>query len=157
MHLKHYKPVPSLIGQKFNQLTVVRFSGYDSQSAFMFQCLCSCGNTIVLRASTIRNKRCIACAICGRKKATEALRTHGLSGTRFYVLWTSIKQRCTNPKSRSYEIYGGRGITLCDEWMKFENFYRDVFPLYVEGLEIDRIDNNLGYKPGNVRFVTHSE
>ena len=62
-----------------------------------------------------------------------------------------------NPKCKSYKNYGGRGITICEEWMDIKNFIRWADPLRQKGLQIDRIDNNKGYSPGNCRFVTNKE
>lgn len=89
--------------------------------------------------------------------------THGMSGntakgTRpsIYRIWANIKQRCTNPNSPRYKDYGGRGITLCERWHSFACFYSDVGD-HPAGLTLDRIDNNRGYEPNNVRWVTKAD
>jgi len=65
-----------------------------------------------------------------------------------------MKQRVNNPKHKSYHIYGGRGIKVCDRWMQsFTNFYNDTIEDYIPGLDIDRINNDGNYEPGNVRWV----
>ena len=80
-----------------------------------------------------------------------------------YTAWTNIRQRCTNPKVRGYENYGGRGITICDNWNDFLNFLRDIGPR-PEGVtgkratySVERIDVNGNYEPGNVRWATTKE
>ena len=90
--------------------------------------------------------------------------THGLSRektgkrrhTKLYMLWSNIRYRCNNPKSKDYHKYGGRGITVCDEWNRsYQAFYLWAMENgYCDGLQIDRIDNEKGYSPDNCRFVT---
>ena len=83
---------------------------------------------------------------------------HGMSHTRIYYIWASMKTRCLNQNSPFYRIYGGRGITICDEWMSFEPFYAWAMSNgYSDSLTIDRIDNDSGYNPGNCRWATQHE
>ena len=85
---------------------------------------------------------------------------HGLAGNHLkgvkpasiYKIWANIKQRCHNPDNPRYKDYGGRGITMCERWHTFEHFYADVGDR-PDGLSLDRIDNNKGYEPGNVRWT----
>ena len=81
---------------------------------------------------------------------------HGMAYTRTYKVWKSMVQRCTNSKDTRYHRYGGRGITVCDDWKDFRNFYRDMGDA-PDGLEIDRIDNYKGYCKENCRWVTRKE
>ncbi len=74
-----------------------------------------------------------------------------------YKVWSSIIQRCTNPRNAKYQDYGGRGITVCERWRDFDHFYKDVGPKPFQGAQIDRIDNDKGYLPGNVRWATRQE
>jgi len=78
--------------------------------------------------------------------------------TKIYLLWKSIKNRCVSNKNKDYVHYGARGITFCEEWFNFDNFYNWIITSnYKEGLQIDRKNNDLGYFPDNCHFVTHSE
>ena len=77
---------------------------------------------------------------------------------RLYGIWSGMMQRCNNPKNPGYKNYGGRGISVCYEWRNDpKQFIEDMYPSYVKGLTIDRIDNNGNYQPNNCRFVTNQE
>ena len=83
---------------------------------------------------------------------------HGMRGTKLYHIWVGLSGRCLNPKNKDYKYYGGRGITVCDEWRKPENFFGWAFLNgYSVDLSIDRIDTNKGYYPDNCRWVTQTE
>ena len=114
-----------------------------------------CGNKFKARTGNIKNKRTKSCG-CYRKRITgELSKTHGLIETRLYRIWANIKARVLNPKHKRYSDYGGRGITICDEWLDIHNFYNWVMSSgYSDELSLDRIDNDEGYFPENCRWVS---
>lgn len=81
---------------------------------------------------------------------------HGLSLSREHKSWESMIHRCTNKNAANYAMYGGRGITVCEEWLQFENFYRDMGER-PNGHSLDRINNNLGYFKDNCRWASTVE
>lgn len=91
-----------------------------------------------------------------RAKLRAARTTHGLSKTSAFSVWTNMLRRCENPKRREYKNYGGRGISVCERWQTFENFYTDMGDR-PEGKTLDRINNDGNYEPGNCRWATASE
>lgn len=83
--------------------------------------------------------------------------THGLSHTPFYQVWQDMLRRCNNSKAKNFSDYGGRGIRVCNEWLTFENFHKDMRPMYKKGLSLDRIDNDGDYTLKNCRWATPFE
>jgi len=77
-----------------------------------------------------------------------------MRGTAIYSAWRSMWERCTNPNHKSFDRYGGRGIGVAPAWKSFEQFYADIPPKPEGSYQLDRINNNKGYGPGNVRWAT---
>lgn len=147
-----------MIGQTFNLLTVVASAGKDKHRELLWNCLCECGNTTVVRSSKLRSGRTKSCGCLQRTTARDNLKTHGLSKSKEYRVWNSIRERCLNPSNQAYDDYGGRGIKLYKLWRySFEAFYNYLGPRPTPDHSIDRINNDGNYEPGNVRWATRKE
>jgi len=146
--------VKDITGQKFGKLTALKYIGEKSKSGdYLWECLCECGKLVVVVGTYLRNGHTKS---CGCLRITR-LKTHGLTNTPEYRTWGLMKSRCSNKNDKRYKDYGGRGITVCKEWLKFENFYKDMGerPKRPKGTSIDRMNNNLGYYKENCRWANN--
>ena len=169
-----------IVGQRFGRLVVVSLNG-TANGKRRWNCLCDCGNTAVVRQDQLIGSKTRSCGclsaearrihmqgINAARPPKKPKRDHDLRHDRYnpvkheyprlYSIWRSMKSRCYYEKHKNFHCYGGRGITVCDEWRKYEAFsawakangYRD-------DLTIDRIDASKGYSPDNCRWATYTE
>ena len=144
-----------LTGQRVNKLLVLsRVENVGKQPAWL--CECECRRTKTFLGMHLRDKTPMDCGCGSTARRREAQCTHGMRYSREYRSWAGVLFRCTNPKSDSWKWYGGRGITVCERWLSFENFYADMGSC-PQGLTIDRKDNDKGYYPDNCRWATMEE
>lgn len=141
-----------LLNQTFGSWLVV---GYN-KSRGKWELKCECGNTGLAKTYQLTSGKSTRCTKCRNKVVGEKNSTHRLTRTKLYGVWNGMKQRCGNPNTEKYRIYGARGICVCDEWkndfMAFYNWAMDNG--YSEELSIDRINVNGNYEPKNCRWIS---
>ena len=144
-----------LIGKKFNLLTVIKADGKTNDGHLTYLCKCDCGNETSVQGRLLRNNNTKS---CGCLRATSQFK-HGSSFTRLYRIYNDMKDRCNRVTRKDYKYYGGKGITVCKEWLNsFETFKEwAINNGYTQELTIDRIDNAKGYCPTNCRWSTRKE
>ena len=140
-------------GQKFNRLTIIT-DAYRKNERTYVNAKCECNNIIEVQLYKVQTGHTQGCG-CEKTK----LRTHNLSKHPLYRIWEAIKYRCNNSNASNYKNYGGRGIFVCDKWQNdFVSFYNwAIENNWSKELEIDRINNNLGYSYENCRIVSSKE
>lgn len=145
-----------LTGKKFGRLTVVRRAGSTTNKAATWLCLCDCGNEKVVSSTHLISGATTSCGCYQKQRASESNVTHGASRSRLYNEWQHIKKRCYNPNASNYKFYGGRGITMCNEWRESFEVFKEwsMAHGYSDSLTLDRIDASKDYTPENCRWVT---
>lgn len=137
------------VGQRFTRLVVKERVG----SSRYWICVCDCGIAIHARKDGLLLNRTKSCGCLHREQARAKATKHGYEKRPEYRIWQGMKTRCGNPKVQDYHRYGGRGIKVCERWLKFENFLEDMGDRPSPRHSIDRINNDLGYSPSNCRWA----
>ena len=150
-----------MIGKIFGKLTVLFEVGRSNDGQRTYLCQCECGNKTIVISGNLKKGNSRSCGCARKKTCADRMRLlnfkHGQTNTKLWRTWMGVLERTTVVTSANFKRYGGRGITVCDDWKDFEIFAKDVGEPTSDSCSLDRIDNSRGYFPGNVRWATAKE
>lgn len=154
-----------LVGQRFGRLVVISYAFTDNNKAY-WNCVCDCGNecikpTYALKYNNVKSCGCLHREVTSQRNK-DVSKWHGASkneNQRLYRIWSAMRHRCYSENDKHYNVYGGRGISVCSEWEN-DYFVFEKWSLengYTDELTIDRIDTNGNYEPSNCRWISQKE
>lgn len=148
-----------LTGMKFGKLTAVREVGKNNKGSFLWLWDCDCGGTLVSIGAVVKNGNTSSCGCAKREATVRRNTTHGMSKNSAYSNWKDMFKRCYNPNNKRYKDYHERGIGVDEHFRHFPNFLEEIGEKPNDGQvwTVGRIDNNIGYVPGNIRWETLAE
>lgn len=164
------RKLKELSGMTFGKLTAIKRQGSNKHGDALWLCQCECGDKKIVPSRYLLTGCTQSCGCSTYDKAGKWAKgdrsgtknpayKHGKSRHRLYIVYANMKQRCYNKNVPEFHCYGGRGITICKEWLdSFESFFEwSISNGYEEKLTIDRIDNDGNYEPSNCQWITKSE
>lgn len=152
-----------MTGQRYGRLTVLERAPNNKRGLVCWVCRCDCGKIVTLVGHEIRRGNVTSCGCFMREQRRAYMTKHGGYYDRLHLVWTNMLRRCRNPHDKSYSRYGGRGISVCDEWLSYQAFkdwalahgYDKDAP--TGECTLDRINVDGNYCPANCRFISMAE
>ncbi len=150
-----------IAGKKFGRLRVLSFAGLNKHRSSMWNCECDCGATGVYKGRNLTIGKTKSCGCWHEEVLRNPAKKHGHTSREKGVssewnAWKAMKQRCQNPNNRNWKRYGGRGITVCERWQDFVNFFQDMGKKPSPKLTIERVNNDGGYSKDNCIWASRS-
>lgn len=146
----------NLTGRRFGRLVVNKLAGKQippkGRWYYCWECLCDCGTKTIVSSLCLNNHNTKSCGCLRRENSSNS--THRMSDIPEYYVWSAMKNRCNNPNDKCYRHYGGRGISVCKKWLKFECFIGDMGRRPGPKYTLERRNNNGNYEPSNCCWAT---
>ena len=144
-----------LTGQRFGRLTVVSRAENTASGKVRWNCLCDCGAKTTNHSHLLKSGQSKSCGCLQKESVSKSNTKHGDSFNNLYHVWRNMLDRVNLQSREDYKHYGGRGITVCNDWYSYDTFKKWALSSgYAENLTLDRENNNKGYSPDNCRWVT---
>jgi hypothetical protein len=147
-----------MIGRRFGRLVVLSQNGKDKRNNTTWLCQCDCGNQKSINRTGLVKGTTRSCGCLQKEMVRDLKLSHNLSSHRLHRIWFAMVQRCANKDNKNFPNYGGRGITVCEEWLDFLSFYKWANDNgYSDSLTIERTNNDGGYSPSNCVWATKKQ